>query len=277
MNTIKKIWKQKNLLFHLGIVICFFWLLCAILAPLLAPFDPMLQDLPAKYQPPSALHWFGTDSLGRDIFSRLLYGSRISISAGVITVCISFGLGIIYGAIAGYAGGIVDEIMMRISEMIMSFPPLILAMVIAAAMGPSIGNSVIAMTIIWWPNYARLARSMVIHIKNDDYITAQKVMGASSFRILRKEILPNSMGPLIVMATLDLGNAILMFSGLSFLGLGVQPPVPEWGAMVSDGVATFNNWWISAFPGLAIFSVAVGANFIGDGLRDFLDPRQNRE
>ena len=265
--------KQKNFMFKLGVVICIGWLLLALLAPLIAPADPVAQDLSQRFQAPSGSHWFGTDSLGRDVFSRVLYGSRISITAGLITVAVSFAVGILYGAVAGYFGGILDDILMRISEMIQSFPPLILAMVIAAAMGPSITNSVFAMAIIWWPNYARLTRSIVISVKGNDYVTASRLMGASRMRILFKEILPNSIGPLIVMCTLDLGNAILMFSGLSFLGLGVQPPVPEWGAMVSEGVSTFQNWWISTFPGLAIFTVAMGANFIGDGLRDYLDPK----
>ena len=273
MGFIKRILKQKNFMFKLGIVICLFWAVVAILAPLIAPQDPVAQDLSRRFMPPSGQNWFGTDSLGRDVFSRVLYGSRISITAGLITVAVSFAIGILYGAVAGYVGGIVDDIMMRISEMIQAFPPLILAMVIAAAMGPSIVNSVFAMAIIWWPNYARLTRSIVISVKGNDYVTASKLMGASRLRILFKEILPNSIGPLVVMSTLDLGNAILMFSGLSFLGLGVQPPTPEWGAMVSDGVSTFQNWWISTFPGLAIFTVAMGANFIGDGLRDYLDPK----
>ena len=150
-------------------------------------------------------------------------------------------------------------------------------MVIAAALGPNITNSVIAMAVIWWPNYARLTRSIVLSVKENDYVTASRVIGASHFRILTHEILPNSIGSLIVMCTLDLGNAILMFSGLSFLGLGVHPPVAEWGAMVSDGVLNFNYWWNATFPGLAIFSVAIGANFVGDGLRDYLDPRIRKQ
>lgn len=264
-------------MFRLGIIICLGWIIIAFIAPFIAPSDPNLQDIANKFMPPSSKNWFGTDSLGRDVFSRVLYGSRISISAGLITVIISFFVGILYGAIAGYTGGIIDDIMMRFSEMIMSVPPLILAMVIAAALGPSISNSVFAMTIIWWPNYARLTRSIVISIKENDYITASRLMGASHMHILLKEVLPNSIGPLVVMGTLDLGNAILMFSGLSFLGLGVSPPSAEWGAMVSDGVATFNNWWISAFPGIAIFSISMGANFIGDGLRDYLDPKLRKQ
>lgn len=272
MGVLKSILKQKNFMFWLGLCICIAWVVVAIFAPLLAPADPLAQDLSQRYQSPGAEHWFGTDNLGRDVFSRVLFGSRVSISAGIITVVFSFLLGILFGAVAGYAGGLVDDIMMRVSEMVQAFPPLILAMVIAAAMGPSIVNSVFAMAIIWWPNYARLARSIVISIKGNDYVTASRLLGASRFRILFREILPNSVGPLLVMATLDLGNAILMFSGLSFLGLGVQPPMAEWGAMVSDGVNTFHYWWISTFPGIAIFTVAMGANFIGDGLRDYLDP-----
>ena len=273
MGFLKSMFKQKNFMFKLGFIICLGWLVVALLAPLIAPADPIAQDLSQRFQSPSGSHWFGTDSLGRDVFSRVLFGSRISITAGLITVAVSFVVGILYGAVAGYFGGLLDDILMRISEMIQSFPPLILAMVIAAAMGPSITNSVFAMAIIWWPNYARLTRSIVISVKGNDYVTASRLMGASRMRILFKEILPNSIGPLVVMCTLDLGNAILMFSGLSFLGLGVQPPIAEWGAMVSEGVATFQNWWISAFPGLAIFTVAMGANFIGDGLRDYLDPK----
>lgn len=248
MEFFKTVFRQKNFMFKLGIIVCLLWVIVAFIAPLIAPADPLAQNLDMRFQPPGAAHWFGTDSLGRDVFSRVLYGSRISITAGLITVLISFGIGLLYGGVAGYVGGIVDDVMMRFSEMIQSFPPLILAMVIAAAMGPSIVNSVFAMAIIWWPNYARLTRSIVISVKENDYVTASRLMGASRVRILFREILPNSIGPLVVMSTLDLGNAILMFSGLSFLGLGVQPPTPEWGAMVSDGVATFQNWWISTFP-----------------------------
>lgn len=277
MHSLRGFLRQKNLMFKIGLVICVLWFLVSIFAPLLAPFDPVSdQDMTRQYQPPSAAHWFGTDELGRDVFSRVLYGSRISLPAGLITVLISFVIGIFYGGLAGYIGGKVDDLMMRFSEMIQSFPPLILAMVIAAALGPNISNSILAMAIIWWPNYARLTRSIVISVKENDYVTAGKVLGAGHGRLLMKEILPNSVGPLIVMCTLDLGNAILMFSGLSFLGLGVQPPLAEWGAMVSDGVRTFSNWWISTFPGLAIFSIAIGANFVGDGLRDYLDPKARR-
>lgn len=278
MNFIKTLFRQKNFMFKLGVVICVMWVLVAIFAPIISPYDPVTdQDMAGRFQAPNGEHWFGTDSLGRDVFSRVLYGTRISLTAGAITVLISFAIGMIYGGIAGYVGGAVDDIMMRFSEMVQSFPPLILAMVIAAALGPNITNSVFAMSIIWWPNYARLTRSIVIATRENDYIIAAKLMGASHFRILFKEILPNCIGSMIVMCTVDLGNAILMFSGLSFLGLGVAPPTAEWGAMVSEGVLNFNYWWISTFPGLAIFSVAIGANFIGDGLRDYLDPRMRNK
>ncbi len=272
MTTLKKVLNQKNFMFKLGIIICLLWLIIAVAAPILTQ-SPLTQDPYNKFSPPGKTNVLGTDHLGRDVFSRVLNGSRVSITAGLITVVISFIVGLLYGSIAGYIGGMIDEIMMRFSEVIISFPPLILAMVIAAALGPSVGNSVLAMAIIWWPNYARLARCIVITIKGNDYVTASKLMGASNMRVLIKDIIPNSVGPLVVMATVDIGNAILMFSGLSFLGLGVQPPNPEWGSMVSDGVANFNYWWIATFPGLAIFSVAIGANFIGDGLRDYLDPK----
>lgn len=268
---------QKGFLFKLGLFICTMWILIVIFAPLIATHSTTAQDLSIRYQSPSFSHFFGTDELGRDVFSRVMYGSRISLTAGVITVICAFAFGILYGGIAGYKGGVVDEAMMRFSELIMAFPPLILAMVIAAALGPSILNSVLAMAIIWWPNYARLMRSMVISLKESEYVTASRVMGASHIRVLFLEILPNSFGPLLVMATLDLGNAILMFSGLSFLGLGTQPPTPEWGSMVSGGAKVIQNWWVATFPGLAIFSVSVGANFVGDSLRDFLDPKLKKE
>lgn len=278
MKTIWQLLRQKNFMFKLGIFICIGWIFLAFAAPLLSQYDPVTdQDISSSFQAPSKEHWFGTDDLGRDVFTRVLYGSRISISAGVVTVLISLVVGMLFGGIAGYRGGLIDDIMMRFSEMVQSFPPLILAMVIAAALGPNITNSMFAMAIIWWPNYARLTRSIVLSVKENDYITASRVMGASHTRILLREILPNTLGSMVVMCTLDLGNAILMFSGLSFLGLGVQPPAAEWGSMVSDGVRNFNYWWISTFPGLSIFSVAIGANFIGDGLRDYLDPRIRKQ
>lgn len=262
--------------FALGVVVFVLWVLVSAFAPALAPYDPLAQDLSQRFQGPSAAHWCGTDSIGRDILSRVLIGSRVSLFAGLATIAIASVFGMIYGGIAGYVGGFVDDVMMRISEMVLSFPGIVLAMTIAAALGPSLFNTLLAMVVIWWPNYARVMRSMVIANKQNEYVEASRVLGASHFRIFFKEILPNSLGPMLVLATLDFGNAILLFSGLSYLGLGSPPPTPEWGAMVADGALNFNYWWICTFPGLAILTMALGANFIGDGVRDLLDPRLRR-
>jgi peptide/nickel transport system permease protein len=268
---------RSNTLFGIGIVLFISWLLVALLAPYLTPYDPIVQDLSVRFQAPSHSHWFGTDKFGRDVLSRVLAGSRISLVAGLITVVVALSIGSIYGAVAGYIGGVVDDVLMRFSELIIAFPPIILAMVIAAALGPSLYNTLFAMVIIWWPNYARVMRSMVISVKANEYVEAANILGASHFRIIFKEIFPNSIGPVLVMMTLDFGNAILLFSGLSFLGLGSPPPTPEWGAMVANGVENFFYWWIGTFPGLAILSVSLSANFMGDGLRDYLDPKLRKK
>ena len=276
LHSIKKLFKS-NYFFTLGVIICLFWIAAAIVAPIVAPYDPILQDLTIRLQPPSAQHWFGTDNFGRDIFSRVIYGGRYSLLAGCLTVVIAGAIGTFYGAIAGYVGGIVDTIMMRISEMILSFPSLILAMIINAVMGSNLFNTMFALVIVAWPTYARLMRSVVLSIKENEYVAASEALGASKIRILIKEIIPNSISSVLIMATTDIGNQILMFSTLSFLGLGSAPPTPEWGMMVSDGVDYFNKFWVAGFPGLAIFTMAVGANFIGDGLRDLLDPKLRKQ
>ena len=276
LRALKKLLKS-NYLFTLGIIICLFWILAAILAPVIAPYDPIVQDLAIRLQPPSGAHWFGTDNFGRDIFSRVIYGGRYSLLAGCLTVVIAGVIGTFYGAIAGYVGGIVDTVMMRISEMILSFPSLILAMIINAVMGSNLFNTMFALVIVAWPTYARLMRSVVLSVKENEYVAASEALGASKARILVKEIIPNSISSVLIMATTDIGNQILMFSTLSFLGLGSAPPTPEWGMMVSDGVDYFNKFWVAGFPGLAIFTMAVGANFIGDGLRDLLDPKLRKQ
>ena len=266
-------WPKENHLFMAGSVVCFVWILVAVFSYQIVPYDPLAQDLERRFEPPSFVHWFGTDTLGRDIFSRVIVGSRLSLTAGIITVLIAGTIGSLFGAVAGYFGGLIDDIMMRISEMVMAFPAIILAMTITAALGPSLYNTILAMVIVSWPNYARVMRSMVIYIKQNEYVDASRTLGASESRTMIVEVLPNSLGPVIVMGTLDLGNAILIFSGLSFLGLGAPPPNPEWGAMVADGMQNFGYWWIGSFPGLAIFTISIAANFLGDGLRDYLDPR----
>ena len=276
IHSIKKMFKS-NYLFTLGVIICLAWILLAILAPVVAPYDPISQDLTLRLKAPSAAHIFGTDNFGRDIFSRVIYGGRYSLLAGCLTVVIAGIIGTFYGAIAGYVGGWVDNVMMRFSEMILSFPSLILAMIIKAVMGSNLFNTMFALVIVAWPTYARLMRSVVLSVKENEYVTASEALGASKFRILLKEVIPNSVSSVLIMATTDIGNQILMFSTLSFLGLGSAPPTPEWGMMVSDGVGYFNKFWVAGFPGLAIFTMAVGANFIGDGLRDLLDPKLRKQ
>lgn len=276
MKTVLRLMKNNNL-FTIGVCICSAWLLVALLAPALVPYDPLNGDVLARFQPPSAEHWFGTDTLGRDILSRVLVGSRISIGAGLLTIVLAACVGSIYGGIAGYAGGLIDEAMMRCSELVQSFPTIILALVLCAALGQSLFNTLLAMVIVWWPNYARVMRSMVLQVKSNEYVEASRSLGASRFRIFFREILPNSVGSIVVLATVDFGNAILLFAGLSYLGMGSPPPTPEWGYMVSEGVTNFYYWWIATFPGLGILTMSMGANFIGDGVRDFLDPKLRKE
>lgn len=276
LHSLKKMFKS-NYLFTFGVIICLFWIIMAIIAPFVAPYDPVVQDLTLRLKAPSAAHIFGTDNFGRDIFSRVIYGGRYSLLAGCLTVVIAGCIGTIYGAIAGYVGGAVDNVMMRLSEMILSFPSLILAMIINAVMGSNLFNTMFALVIVAWPSYARVMRSVVLSIRENEYVTASEALGASRIRILLKEIIPNSITSVLIMATTDIGNQILMFSTLSFLGLGSAPPTPEWGMMVSDGVQYFNKFWVAGFPGLAIFTMAVGANFIGDGLRDLLDPKLRKQ
>ena len=276
VQSLKRLFKS-NYLFTLGVIICLAWIAAAILAPALAPYDPIVQDLGQRLKAPSPEHWFGTDNFGRDIFSRVLYGGRYSLLAGCLTVVIAGFIGTFYGAIAGYVGGLVDNAMMRFSEMILSFPSLILAMIINAVMGSNLFNTMFALIVVAWPTYARMMRSVVLSVKENEYVAASEVLGASRIRILMKEVIPNSISSVLIMATTDIGNQILMFSTLSFLGLGSAPPTPEWGMMVSDGADYFNKFWVAGFPGLAIFTMAVGANFIGDGLRDLRDPKLRKQ
>ena len=276
LHSLKKMFKS-NYLFTFGVIICLFWIIMAIIATFVAPYDPVVQDLTLRLKAPSAAHIFGTDNFGRDIFSRVIYGGRYSLLAGCLTVVIAGCIGTIYGAIAGYVGGAVDNVMMRLSEIILSFPSLILAMIINAVMGSNLFNTMFALVIVAWPSYARVMRSVVLSVRENEYVTASEALGASRIRILLKEIIPNSITSVLIMATTDIGNQILMFSTLSFLGLGSAPPTPEWGMMVSDGVQYFNKFWVAGFPGLAIFTMAVGANFIGDGLRDLLDPKLRKQ
>jgi peptide/nickel transport system permease protein len=214
--------------------------------------------------------------LGRDILTRVLYGTRISLPAGIIAVLSSMIIGVVIGSVAGYLGGWGDELLMRVTDVFLAFPSIILAMAIAAALGPSISNAILTIAIVAWPNYARVTRGLVLSVKQAEFVEADYAIGAPPLRILVRTILPNCLGPIIILATLDLGNAILLFAGLSFLGLGPAPESPEWGRLIADGVEYADQWWVSAFPGLAIFSAVMALNFIGDGLRDALDPRTRR-
>jgi len=264
---------RRNPLVLLGLAIFLMWVVISIGAPWIAPYDPLKQDIVARLQPPSPDHWFGTDQLGRDVFSRVLYGGRLSLPAGILVIVIAGVIGTAIGALAGFIGGWFDEGTMRLTEVFMAFPTIILAMAIAAALGPSLVNAVVAMVVVWWPNYARVVRSLVIGVKTQEYVEASRAIGVPRGRVLWRTILPNCLAPAVVLATIDLGNAILVFAGLSFLGLGPDPTTPEWGRMVSDGIQYFDQWWIAAFAGLAIFTVVMAFNFIGDGIRDALDPR----
>ncbi|MCS6847934.1 MAG: ABC transporter permease [Anaerolineae bacterium] len=260
----------------IGSAIVLFWLLIALLAPLIAPYSPTAQRVTNRLKPPSAQHVFGTDELGRDIFSRVLYGARVSLPVALAVVAMTGTVGVLLGAVAGYAGGLLDEIIMRVADAVLAFPSLILAIAITAALGPGLQNAALAIALVLWPEYARLIRSQVIALREMEFVSAAAALGASRRRTLLKHILPNALPLMLVKASLDMGNAILLAASLSFVGLGAVPPTPEWGAMIAAGRHKFFEWWLAAFPGLAIFTAVIGFNFLGDGLRDLLDPRMNR-
>lgn len=256
-----------------GGVLVLAWVAVALLAPVISPYGPYAVDVTQRLLPPSALHWMGTDTLGRDVFSRLLHGARLSLLAGFTVVLLGAAVGTAVGIVAAWARGIWDEALMRLTDLVLCFPPIILALAIAAALGIGPVNTIIAMLVVWWPKFARLARALALVQRSQEYVEAATVLGLRPVRILGRHILPNTLGPLAVLVTLDLGNAILTFAGLSFLGLGVVPPTAEWGSMVAEGRELVEQWWVAAFPGLAILTVVVGFNFCGDGLRDWLDPK----
>jgi peptide/nickel transport system permease protein len=259
-----------------GAAIILLWGAVALLAPRIAPHPPLAVDVLARLKPPSGEHPFGTDSLGRDVLSRVLVGARVSIPAGLVVVLLAAAFGTLYGGVAAYAGAKTEEVQMRVTDLFLSFPPLLLAMAIAAALGKGVVNTIVAMAIVWWPKYARLARSLVLVQRSLEYVEAARALGQGAARTLLRHIVPNAVGPVVALLALDVGNAMITFAGLSFLGLGVVPPTPEWGAMVSEGQVLIEQWWVSTFPGLAMFTVVVGFNFLGDALRDWLDPRGTR-
>jgi peptide/nickel transport system permease protein len=254
-----------------GAVIAF-WLVVALSIESWAPYPP-LEMVGKRLQPPSAEHWLGTDALGRDVLSRTLYGARDSIPIAVVVVFAAVALGSLLGALAGFFGGLTGGAIMRLVDVTLAFPPILLAMAVAASLGPGLKNAAIAMIIVWWPVYARLMRAQVLDVKEREHVEAAIAGGAGRFRLLTTHILPLCWTPVMVNATMDFGQVVLLAASLSFIGLGALPPSPEWGAMISDGATHFYQWWIALGPGLAILSVVLGFNFLGDGLRDLLDPR----
>lgn len=254
----------------IGMVVLALWLLVIIFAPLLEPHDPLEQS-GTRLAAPGAEYWFGTDTLGRDIFSRVISASRISIPSSIVLVICSSVIGSLIGAMAGYFGGKVDEGFMRLTDLVFAFPSTILAMVISAALGPSIQNAVLAVVLVSWPTYARLVRSLVLGFRNSEFVIVGRLLGRSGFESLFHDILPNILPHIFVLMFVDLGDCLLTLSGLSFLGLGATPPMAEWGQMVSEGVTRMTSWWLAFFPGLAIFTVVIAENFIGDAVRDWFD------
>lgn len=260
-----------------GIVIIVLMGLLAIFAGWLAPYDPIRISLSERLQPPSMGHWFGTDEMGRDILSRVMHGARISLRIGIVVVSIAGALGTIIGAAAGFLGRWSDAVIMRIMDVILSFPSLVLAMALAAALGPGLTNAVVAVAFVMIPKFARLSRGEALAVKERQYIAAARVSGASSPWIIANHVLPNCVNSVIVLATLTLGDTILIAASLSFIGLGAQPPTPEWGAMISVGRKfLMDHPWYAAFPGLFILVTVIGFNILGDALRDVLDPRIRR-
>ncbi len=274
MNKIVEFMK-KNKIFSILIILAIALVLIAVFAPVLSPCDPYKSELKNAFKPPSGEHLFGTDKLGRDVLSRVIYGTRISLSASLILVLIIFLVGTIAGILAGYFGGIVNTIIMRLSDMMISFPGMVLAIAMAGIMGASVKNAIIAIAIVSWTKYARLARSLVLKICEEDYIHAARVTGCKTTTIIAKYLLPNILPTLVITATTDIGTMILELAGLSFLGFGAQAPAAEWGLMLNEGRAYLLNCpWLMMYPGLAICIVVVIFNLIGDKLRDILDVRQ---
>ena len=249
----------------------------SVLAPWISPYNPLEQDFSRTLLPPSKEYLLGTDYMGRDMLSRIVWGGRYSITVGVVVTLASAIMGVLIGLVSGYLGGKIDEAIMRISDIFLSFPSLVLAMAIAAALGPGLMNTMTAMIVVWWPSYARLVRGSVLSVKEEEFVEAARAVGESSLRIMFREILPNCIAPIIVAMTLDVGWTLIYASGLSFIGLGAQPPTPEWGVMVSEGRHyIMNEWWVSTFPGIAILITVMSICLFGDGLRDALDPRLRR-
>jgi peptide/nickel transport system permease protein len=267
---------RRNSALWLGALIVGTWVAAATGAPWLATHSPIELDVMNRLEPPGREHWFGTDEAGRDTFSRILYGARITIPIGLLVIGVAMTVGAAVGAVAGHTGGRVDEALMRLVDIVLAFPSILLAMAITAALGLGLRHAMLAMMLVWWPEFARLMRGQVLAVKGHDFVVAAHALGVGAPRLLLRHVLPNAFSPLVVKATLDIGNAIILVAALSFLGLGAVPPEPEWGAMIAAGRAKFEYWWVATFPGLAILSIVLGFNFLGDGLQDRLNPRLGR-
>jgi len=268
---------RKNPMAIVGIVIIVGFVVIIALAPWIAPYGPYDQDLANRLKPPTPGHRFGTDSVGRDVYSRVIHGAKYSIAIGLTVILSASIIGTLFGTVSGYFGGKLDEAMMRLTDMFLSFPYLILAVVIAAALGPSLDHAMIAIAAVWWPEYARLARGSVLAEKEKEYVEAARAIGEGNFSIILRYITPNILTPIMVKAMMDIGIAIMVGSGLSFIGVGAQPPSPEWGAIIITGRDfIMKEWWIATFPGIALLFAVMGFNLFGDGLRDALDPRLRR-
>lgn len=272
-DLLRRLRKEPTAFLGLLLVVIFFGL--ALLAPVLSPFAPNAQDIiGAKLAPPSAKHWLGADILGRDMLSRMLYGARISVFVGLAVVAVAGSVGTLVGLFAGYRRGWADEVVMRVTDIFLAFPPLILAMAIAGALGPSLTNALIAVVVVLWPIYARLVRGQVLVLREREFIQAAQTVGVHQRRLLLHHLLPNVLAPLLVQASFDMGSSILIIAGLSFIGFGAQPPTPEWGVMISDGRSYITTqWWLTAVPAAGILLLVAAFNLLGDGLRDILDPR----
>lgn len=271
---------RRNTLTRISLIVVLLLLVIALIAPWVVPYPEHAvatvnpQD---KLLPPSSQYFFGTDEMGRDVFSRVLVGTRISLSTALIAVFLALIIGIPLGAVAGTMGGIIDDLIMRITDIFLSFPPLLLAIAITAILGPSLQNAMLAIAISWWPWYTRLVRGQAVSLKEREFVRAAKAIGTPTYKIIFRHILPNCISPVIVQASMDMGGVILTISSLSFLGLGAQPPTPEWGLMVSTSRNYFMNaWWYSFFPGIAIFLTVLAFNLLGDGLREILDPKTRK-
>ena len=261
---------------RIGSIIVIVVVLAAFVAPWILPWDSSVQDLPNRLQGPTWQHWFGLDELGRDILARVLLGARVSLLVGVVVVGVSSIVGMAVGAISGYYGGRVDQVIGRVMDVLMAFPGMLLAIALVAVLGPSLVNVVLALAVIGWVGYARLVRGQVLRAREFEYVTAARALGAGTLRILTRHVLPTALPPMLVQATLGMAGAILSEAALSFLGLGVQPPTPSWGTMINGGrVHLLDAPHLTVFPGLFLAIVVLGFNFLGDGLRDALDPRRN--